>query len=234
MIDNNRRVTTIGGLAARCIFYTLMMSGVALLPAIDIATNPFDREILFAEFSFVQWAQNLTLVIGLVVTGYLYCLNVLPQLSLLFASLLMCALVRETDTFLDSVADGLWQTLVLVILVGTGSRLIRNRQALKAQIAWLGNQFGLGLMLAGFVIIMGFARIFGRGEMWQQIMGDHYTKTIKYFAEESVELMGYVILAIGIVEFSIAAIRHFRRAETRRHQSGYQLQRDPTVHPKIS
>lgn len=213
MTDNNNGTATIGNLAARCILYAALMSAVAFFPALDIATNPFDREILFTEYSFVQMAQTATLVLGVIVTGYLLYNNVLPQLSLLFVALLACALVRESDAFLDAVTDGLWQALIVLILSGAAFRLFRHTDALKSQIAWLGNQFGLGLMLAGFVIVMGFARMFGRGEMWQQIMGDRYTKTIKYFAEESVELMGYVILLIGIIEISIAARRSFLRRD---------------------
>ena len=209
MTDKTKSVATVGSIGARCIFYAILLSGVGFLPALDIAMNPFDREILFNEYSFVQLAQSVTLIIGILAAGRLLYLKVMPQLSFLIAALLACALVREADSFLDALADGLWQTVVALLLVGIVFHLARNRKAIQTQIAWLGGHFSLGLMLAGFVIVMGFARVFGRGAMWQQIMGDRYTKTIKYFAEESIELMGYVILIVGVIEFSVAASRRF-------------------------
>lgn len=187
----------------------LLFVGVGYLPFLDIITNPFDREILFTEYSFVQLAQSLTLVIGIVAASLLLYRKVLPQLAFLIVVLLTCALVREADSFLDKVADGLWQVMVFMILVGAASHIASKRKALNVQIAWLGGHFSLGLMLAGFVIVTGFSRFFGQGALWQQIIGESYDKSVKYFAEESAELLGYVILMIGVVEFSVAALRQF-------------------------
>lgn len=117
-MSGGKENVTIWQVGIRCILYAMLLAGVGLLPALDIAANPFGKEIQFAEFSFVQLTQSATLILGLLVCGYLLYDNVLPQLFL--------------------------------------------------------------------IIIMGFARMFGGGRMWQQIMGDRYTKTIKYFAGESV------------------------------------------------
>ncbi len=199
-------------MAARAFLYMLLFAGVGLLPFLDIATNPFGRDILFTEFSFVELAQSLALVMGIIAAGNLVYCKVLPQLSFLFVALLTCALVREADSFLDQLVDGLWQAMVTLILVGAVSHLAANRKAMNAQIAWLSGHFSLGLMLSGFVIVTGFARYFGQGALWQKIMGDQYNKSVKNFAEESVELLGYVILTIGVVEFSIAALRQFNHS----------------------
>ncbi len=212
MTDIEKRVATVESIGARCILYTILCTGVGFLPALDIAMNPFNREILFTEYSFVQLAQTVTLVMGILAMGRLLYLKVLPQLSFLVVALLACALVRESDSFLDALADGLWQTMATLILVGTVFHLVPQRKTMQTQIAYLGGHFSFGLMLSGFIIIMGFSRVFGRGAMWQQIMGAHYNKSIKNFAEESIELLGYVILAIGVIEFSVAASRRFHHS----------------------
>ena len=209
MPDNDHR-ETVASIAVRCLLYTLIFVAVGYLPALDIATNPFNREILFTEYSYTQLGQSVALLAGIVASALLLRRRVLSQLGLLIVALLTCALVRESDSFLDSVADGLWQMIVLLILVAVTLQMMAQKRALQTQVAWLGSHFSFGLMLAGFAIIMGFSRVFGRGEMWRQIMGESYSKTIKYFAEESVELMGYAILMIGVIEFSLAAMRHFR------------------------
>ncbi len=72
MTDIGKKSETIGSIAARAIFYMLLLACVALLPLLDIVTKPFDREILFTEYSFVQLAQSLALVMGIVAAGLLF------------------------------------------------------------------------------------------------------------------------------------------------------------------
>ncbi len=209
MTGIGKKSETVGSIAARAIYYMLLLACVGLLPLLDIDTKPFGREILFTEHSFVQLAQSLALVMGIVAAGLLLYRKVLPQLSFLIVALLACALVREADSFLDQLVDGLWQVMVTLILVAAVFHLVAQKKAVNEQIAWLGGHFSLGLMLSGFVIATGFARVFGRGALWEGIMGDNYDSTIKNFAEESIELLGYVILTIGVIEFSVAALRQF-------------------------
>ena len=200
---------TIGSISARCSLYVALFVAVGFLPSLDIVANPFDRDVLFTEYSYSQFGQSIALLTGIVATVWLLRRKVLPQLGFLILALLTCALVRESDTFLDYLADGLWQAIVVLILIAVAAQLGLQRATLGPQIAWLGRHFSCGLMLAGFAIVMGFSRVFGRGVVWQQIMGTSYTKTIKYFAEESIELLGYALLTIGVVEFCVAASRRF-------------------------
>ncbi len=185
----------------------LLLVGVGLVPFLDVVTNTFDQSLLFTEYSYVELTQTFTLLVGIIAAGYLLYRRIFPQLSFLIVTLLTCALVREADSFLDLLADGLWQAVVALILVGALLHLPSKRQALNAQIAWLGNHFSCGLMLSGFVIATGFSRTFGQGALWERIMGDQYNRSVKNFAEESLELLGYVILVIGVIEFCIAASR---------------------------
>ncbi len=60
------------------------------------------------------------------------------------------------DSFLDYLVDGLWQTIVALILIAVSIQLGFQRKALREQFAWLSKHFSLGLMLAGFAIVMGF------------------------------------------------------------------------------
>ena len=212
MTDIGKKSETIGSITARAILYMVLLACVALLPLLDIVTNPFGQEILFTEYSFVQLAQSLTLVMGIVAAGLLLYRKVLPQLSFLIVVLLTCALVREQDSFLDQLVDGLWQAMVTLILVGAVFQLVAQRKAVNAQIDWLCGHFSLGLMMSGFVIVAGFARYFGQGALWRRIMGEHYNISVQYFAEESIELLGYVLLMIGVIEFSVAALRQFHHS----------------------
>ncbi|MGI9203257.1 MAG: hypothetical protein ACR2Q3_04570 [Woeseiaceae bacterium] len=214
MTDPQKENATVGSIAARGVLYMLLLACVGLVPLLDVIVNPFGRDVLFTEFSFVQTAQSVSLVIGIAATGHLLIRGILPQLNLLFAALLTCALVRESDSFLDHLVNGLWQFAVALILAGTVFHLAGQRKTLNTQITWLTGHYSLGLMLSGFVIVTGFSRYFGQGALWRRVMGEDYNPTVKYFAEESIELLGYVILIIGVVEFSSAALRQFEHVST--------------------
>ncbi len=216
MSNNFERPETLGSLAARVFLYMILFVAAGYVPLLDIALNPFDLETVFTDYSFLETTQSLTLLIGIVVTGMLVFRNVLPEMNILMAALLSCALVRESDSFLDKLYDGLWQIIVALILAGTIYFLAKNKSALKEQVAWLGRHFSLGLMVAGFVIVTGFSRSFGSGRLWLQLIGDMSYREVQDFAQESIELLGYLILLIGLIEFSIAARRQFKHQSQQR------------------
>lgn len=205
-----KKLETIPSIAWRGLLYGALFAVVGFLPALDVSLNLFGRDLLFAEFSFVQFGQVAALVACIIAASRLVVAGILPHASAVIVGLLSCAVIRESDAHLDRLADGLWQALLFAILAGTAIFAGRYQSTINQQIAWLTSHYSLGFIIAGFISVVGFARVFGRGAMWQQIMGDSYTKSVKYFAEESVELLGYTLLMIGIIEFSMAAVRQFR------------------------
>ena len=201
---------SLGGLAARAFLYMILFIAIGYVPLLDVAFNPWGLETVFTDYSFLEMTQTLFLLIGLGTIAALAFRGLLPQLNILMAALLTAALVRESDGFLDLIYDGLWQIIVALLLAGIVYFLAKNKTALREQVVWLGRHFSLGLMMAGFVTITGFSRSYGSGDMWKNAMGDRFYREIQDFAQESMELLGYLILLIGLIEFSVAVRRQFQ------------------------
>jgi len=55
-------------------------------------------------------------------------------------------------------------------------------------------------MWCGFVIAVPFAQMVGHGEFLMEVMGDDYVPHYKRVIEELGELVGYIIMLVGVAE----------------------------------
>ncbi len=174
--------------------------GLRLLVASDMAPT-----LGTSEFSAVEWLQvaMLALIIGL---GW-RCSRLLRQhrvLAYLMMSVAAVALIRELDLFLDYyLVDHAWQVIVALMLVGVFVYQYRNRRALGLAYQRAMPSPGIAMMLAGIVVLLVFANLFGHEPFWQSLAGDGYRRVIKIAAEELVELLGYWLWLAGQLEFTL-------------------------------
>lgn len=183
-----------------------------------------------SEFSPVEIIQAIILgVCGLIMAWVArFCPSQRP-IAFLFGGLALIFLIRECDYFLDRfVADNLWQVLIAIL----GSLLIvytyRHRKRLTIALARIWPSPGLTLLFAGAVILFAFVSLVGHEPLWISILGDAYQRVTKLAIEEFIELMGYFLWMIGIIEYALQAraiayrdpqpaVR--RRRDKRRHDS---------------
>ncbi|WP_027962458.1 hypothetical protein [Halomonas halodenitrificans] len=52
-----------------------------------------------------------------------------------------------------------------------------------------------------------FSRLYGRGDFWEAVLQENYVRDFKSGAEEVVELFGYALLLIAVIEFVLLARR---------------------------
>lgn len=207
--------SSIGKLALRCLAYFFLVAGVAFLPTLDLGRpNPLHQDQLFTETSFVELGQ-LTLLLLSAIVGTSLSLGARGRaLGALLAAMLSAALVRELDYFLDKwFFDGAWQVVMSVLLVVSWWVIWPQRRELSRQLQLLSSHLSFGLMFAGASIVIGFSRLFGRGEFWERLMGSDFDRSVKNLAEESIELLGYTLLSIGVVECVLAFRRRIGRSE---------------------
>ena len=57
-----------------------------------------------------------------------------------------------------------------------------------------------GLFMGGFFTVYVFSRLMGRHELWQAVLGNAYEYRIKSGVEESLELMGYLLMLYACIE----------------------------------
>lgn len=197
------------GFAATCLraaLYILLIAGIAQGVYYEALYLPESR---FSERGFTELAQSGLLALSTLLLLYVrFGLHALPQVSLLLLAFVASSLVREQDAHLDShVFDGAWQLLVALIILPSLYSVIRQRRAFVAQFAGYANSLSFGLFAAGFLTTYVFSRLYGRSEMWQAILREDYVRTFKDAAEEVVELFGYALILIAMIELALLARR---------------------------
>jgi len=157
----------------------------------------------FSEESLVEYAQSMLLLFSALVffyTGLKYRSTLVLSVSLF--SFTFASFIREQDAVLDDkVFDGAWQTLVFSLLLFTAILIYRKKVLLLSAFNEYGNKFAFGILLSGVLTTYVFARLYGRKVFWMAVMENQYTREVKTVSEESLELLGYVLILIGSIEF---------------------------------
>lgn len=171
--------------------------------------------VQFSESGFTEITQSVLLLLatGLALSTRLI-QRQLPNVALLLVGLLGASLIREQDAWLDIyVFDGAWQTLVTLLVLPVLFVVIRQRRAFVAELESITGTFSFGLFSAGFLTTYAFSRLYGRSELWQAILGDHYLRTFKDAAEEITELFGYTLLLFAMLELVLLVRRRLAARE---------------------
>lgn len=169
-------------------------------------------ELRFTEYGFTEFTQTTLLAIaaGLLVYTRQW-LKVLPGVTLLMLAFIVSSLIREQNHFLDTlVAPNVWKVLVTLVIVPIVYRVIRDRHGFSKEFSQYANSFSFGIFAAGVLTTYVFSRLYGRSKLWEAILQDNYVRTFKDAAEESIELLGYALILIAVIEMVILA-RHWAR-----------------------
>lgn len=199
--------------ALRAGVYILFLAG--LMQAVLIVDARHSSAPNFSETSFTEITQAVLLLlctISMLVIRHHF--KAFRTVSLMMAAFFAMSFVRENDLWLDSyVFDGAWECLVALIAVPTLAVTLRARRDFLDEFAQLSNSLGFGLFAGGFLTTYVFSRLYGRHELWQALMGEHYLRVVKDAAEEITELTGYSLLLFASVELLLVARRiHHARA----------------------
>jgi len=190
----------------RATLYILLVAGIAQGVFYEALHFPDAR---FSERGFTELAQTSLLATASALLLYVMLgLGQLRLVALLMFGFLFASLIREQDALLDSrVFDGAWQLLVSLTVLPILFVVIRQRRRFAAEFASYANSLSFGLFAAGFLTTYVFSRLYGRGDFWQAILQENYLRDFKSAAEEVVELFGYALLLIAVIEFVLLARR---------------------------
>ncbi|MBF8224429.1 hypothetical protein [Halomonas sp. 328] len=197
-------------LVLRAFFYILL---VALLAQGTLWEARHLPNVRFTERGFTELAQSaLLLASALLLLHVRQRLKVLPQVTLLLFAFVTSSLIREQDYWLDTyVAEHTWKVLVTLVILPCLASVIRHRRDFAEELAGYANSFSFGLFAAGVLTTYVFSRLYGRSDFWQAVLQEQYLRTFKDAAEEVVELFGYALILIAMIELVILA-HHWRRS----------------------
>lgn len=197
----------------KAILYVLVMGAIAQGTYLEAL---YLSEVRFTELGFTELAQTATLSISCLLLLYVrHILKVWPTITLLLLAFVGSSLIREQDAFLDRfVADGTWQVIVTIIVVPSLIWVIMHRRRFLDEFLHYSNSFSFGLFTAGVLTTYIFSRLYGRQEMWQAVLQESFVRDFKDAAEEVVELLGYSLILIAMIELMLLARRvHKARLE---------------------
>lgn len=159
----------------------------------------------FSETTYTEITQEITLVIIVGLLGFtarkIKSFRVLTTVMALF---FLTHFIRELDAFWDHyVFDGFWQILAWSTVVVAVYILYKNWRAFLQQLTYIQDKYPFGILLIGLVVLHIFSRLYGMTENWVNLMEEAYVRVVKNASEESLELVGYSILLISVIELIV-------------------------------
>jgi len=163
----------------------------------------------FKEGGWVEWCQLILL--GATSGLYFYEAFFSHHHQTIFhflGCLSAFAAIREMDAFLDRVIPLMgWKIGFLVILYALFSAYAHRKIFLR-QIQIFLKTHSVVILWAGFIIAVPIGQLLGHGDFLQALMGDNYERNYKRVIEETLELIGYILVFAGTVEAAVEYLCH--------------------------
>lgn len=207
-----------GDEARRGVFLTLLrytgwLVALSLLcQGLYLYASANDATTQFSEASLAEMSQNVMLVVSLLLLWRIRTLGQYRHVVVMLFGLLLASLIREQDRLLDAVFDSLWQWLVTLVVLPVLLYMIRYRHRLLDELGAFMQTAPFGIFSAGFMTLYLFSRLIGRGDYWQAVMAERYHYPTKSAVEESIEVLGYALMLIALVELWLLCRRLRARA----------------------
>lgn len=205
--------TGLTGIIVRVFLYGAIVALAALALGTEGPANG-DGD-MYTDYGHTERFQDLALILTVLCFGWTAAINPADRgPALLLAGMAAAALIRESDYFLDTVFDGFWQLLVALVLAATTALVLRFRAGFQDAVRRMTAQPAFGLMLSGFLVIFVFSRLYGEESKWLRIMTDSYERSVKNFAEEGVELLGYTLILLAALDLLYVSWRRVRNGRS--------------------
>lgn len=201
---------SIGAIASRFLWMAFVVTVPPLCLMVDIKL--FGSAI--PEASFTEITQALFLVVS-AITFLLVAKYVKEDrmFGVLAAAFFVCLLIREMDMYLDAVFHGFWKYLATPLAIASvGWAAIHTNQVLSSLSYFLRTQAGM-VMMVGLVVLLFYSRIFGMTDLWKEVMGEDYIRTVKNAVEETCELLGYSLIVAASLRYFFHRKKLTNRAE---------------------
>jgi hypothetical protein len=193
----------------RFLIYTMVIFGMALsLPVVSVQWN-FAGYTDGSSLEWIQFCVIFSTAIMLFASGWYF--KKFRILFFLLASMAGIASIREMDYVMNKTIPffGWWLPAILVALAAIAMAL-RNRHLVKEQLFAFVLHRSFGLMWAGFICAVPVAQLVGHGPFLEAALGDDFRRSHKRLIEEIGELLGYILILIGSIEWTIKVNRESR------------------------
>lgn len=194
-------------IAMRFGLYTLLLGIIAVL--LPFLVNRVGTDGFFAERGPVEITQVL-LLLAMIALYVLYT-RTLPQyreLSIILAAFCLFATLRELDFLLDHTIPVAGWKIAGIIPLSLAWFSRKYWQRILQQINTFANTRAFTLLWSGLIMVVIIAQLLGTTSLFQAMMGENYDRFYKRVIEESAELLGYIMLLCGTIEYHFCLQNH--------------------------
>lgn len=158
-------------------------------------------DIHTSESSIIELSQVLLISSAFIICSHRAITTKSSRIfSLLCAAFFLVIFIREMDGYIENFfPEGAWIYPELVVLFFSTLYLLQNKKEAYSQIIYFSQARSFSIFLIGFFIVFIFSRIAGCGDFWKKFMHEYYNRDIKNLIEESLELLGYALMHLGII-----------------------------------
>ncbi|WP_426577490.1 hypothetical protein ACP179_04905 [Xenorhabdus stockiae] len=176
------------------ILYALVIAGTTGLLFLDV--NYLHNNV--QEESLTEIFQELSLIIIATLLCYEAKRNSKLRASLiLIAGFFSCLLIRELDVYFDVIFHGAWAWFAIPLaLLCISYAVMQGSKTLVGLVHFTRHQ-SYSMMICGLLCVLVFSRLFGMGALWQELMDEHFNRTVKNMVEEGCEMLGYALCLIA-------------------------------------
>jgi len=193
-------------IAVRYLVFTAMIFATIL---VIIHISSIYGADLFSEGSPLEWFH--VIIMALASAVFFRSVRAAPYfgaVSLLLAHLPLLAVTRELDTFFKALIPYLgWQLPFYLVFASGVFHFWRKRSEIFAQLPVLCVHRAFALMWSGLMIAIPFAQLVGHGPFLQALFGEDYERPMKRVIEEVSETVGYIIILMAAIDWSMHAAR---------------------------
>lgn len=124
----------------------------------------------------------------------------------LVAGFFTCAFIRELDNWLELwLPDGSWAVPAVLLAAAAILYALSGRQQIAGPMRAMANSRAWVFMMIGLVILLAYSRILGSGALiWGKTLQDGSANLVKTVIQESLELLGYVLISYGSLLYTLA------------------------------
>ena len=159
-----------------------------------------------SEFSPVELTQLVLILLGGFIFAWVaYRDRQRRPMAVGLAGMFLLFLIREMDFFLDYyLVDNLWRALAAIVTAFVGVYVYRHRRRFLVGFRRSWPSPGIAMIASGLLILMPFGLLATSEAIWSVATEPEYSRIAKRAAEELVELMAFLIMAFGALEFFYA------------------------------
>lgn len=202
----NKKLSDLTSIYLRLPLYVAVMLTITQIIKFDFIDGEFNEDGYVESFQLVF----LGLSIGLLFFSS-YKFSIFKIYTSILGLFLATHFIRENDAFFDEyLMEHAWKIFAYSFVAIAVYVLIKNWNIFLNQVYQIKEHLSFGVFISGLTILHVFSRLYGKKDNWINLFekidapAEQY-RSIKDASEESIELLGYAIIFISIVELIIYA-----------------------------